>query len=312
MRGMIIVGGEALIDLLVHADGRVAPAAGGGPYNTARTIGRLGQSVAFVGGLSSDRFGTMLRDRLVADGVDLGLATPTTVPTTLAVAELDTEGVATYRFYTAGTSAVALGPAGLPQLDRGAVRAVHVGTLGLVLEPLADAMEGLVERAPVDAVVMVDPNCRPSATPDVARYRGRVDRVLRSADVVKVSTDDLAVLRPGQAAAEAAAALLAAGPAAVLWTDGAGPVRIVTRRGTVSVPAPVVTVADTVGAGDAFGGGFLAAWIRAGHDRAALHGADADGALAAATAVAVRVAAITCTRRGAEPPTATELERSRL
>ena len=312
MRRMIIVGGEALVDLLVHADGRVSATAGGGPFNTARTIGRLGGPVAFVGGLSADRFGAILRAQLLADGVDLRFATPTDAPTTLAVAELDAGGSATYRFYTADTSAVALSAADLPALEPATVRAIHVGTLGLVLEPLGDAMEALVERAPAEAVVMVDPNCRPSATRDLGRLRERVDRILRRADVVKVSTDDLAILRPDQPPAEAAEALLTRGPAVVLWTDGAGPVRILTRRPTASVPTPAVTVADSVGAGDAFGGGFLAAWIGAGHGRAELHAPDADAALVAATGVAVRVAAITCTRRGAEPPTAAELERSRL
>ena len=312
MRAMIVVGGEALVDLIVHADGRFTAAAGGGPYNTARTIGRLGQAVAFVGGLSDDRFGTMLRDRLIADGVDVGLALPTGMPTTLAVAELDSDGVATYRFYTAGTSAVALDVARLPAFAPATVRAIHVGTLGLVLDPLADAMESLVDGAPDEAVVMVDPNGRPSATPDLERYVGRVDRILRRADVVKVSTDDLAMLRPGRPPAEAVSALLAAGPAVVLWTDGAAPVRVVTRDGTASVPTPSVMVADTVGAGDAFGGGFLASWVGAGHGRATLGAKDAHEALLAATHEAVRVAAITCTRRGAEPPTAAELERSRL
>lgn len=304
MGPVIVVGGEALIDLILHPDGRLTAVPGGGPYNTARTIGRLGVPVAFVGGLSTDRFGRRLHDGLVADGVDDGLATITAMPTTLAVAELDPVGVATYRFYLDVTSAAAVGPAGIPSLAGRAVTAVHVGTLGLVVEPLAAAMEALVAGAPDDAVVMLDPNSRPTATPDRAAYVDRVDRLLRRADVVKVSADDLAFLRPGQEPAAAVADLLGRGPGVVLWTDGGGVVQIVTERGRTAVSPPRVPVVDTVGAGDAFGGGFLASWIGSGHGRAEIA---SDEALLSATLQAIRVAAFTCTRAGAEPPTAQEL-----
>lgn len=313
---MIIVGGEALIDLVVHPDGRVVASPGGGPYTTARTIGRLGVAVAFVGGISTDRFGQGLRDGLRADGVSVDFAVPTDAPTTLALAEIDAAGTAAYRFYTSDTSTTALGTdrldtLGLPApLGRSAggggptVAALHVGTLGLVLEPLADAMEALVDRASDDMVVMVDPNCRPAASVDRSRDLDRLGRVIGRADVVKVSTDDLTWLRPGTSPDAAIGAILDAGPAVVLWTDGAAPVRVVTARGTMSIMPPDVRVVDTVGAGDAFGGGFLAAWIGSGLGRAEL---DADDALAAAAHHGVRVASLTCTRAGADPPTAAEL-----
>jgi fructokinase len=301
---VIVVGGEALIDLILHPDGTLAAIPGGGPYNTARTIGRLGLPVAFAGGLSTDRFGQQLHAVLAADGVDDGLAVRTATPTTLAVAELDADGAATYRFYLDGTSALAFDTSALPPPSGTVVTAVHVGTLGLVLEPLASAMEALVDRAPDDAIVMVDPNCRPTATPDRAAYLARVDRLLRRADVVKVSGEDLAFLRPGRAPSDAVANLLDAGPGVVLWTDGAEPVRVVTRRGQTAVVPPTVAVVDTVGAGDAFGGGFLAAWVGSGRGRADVQ---SDEALLDAAHRAVRVAAFTCTRAGAEPPTAADL-----
>ena len=304
MVGVIVVGGEALIDLVLHADGRLAAIPGGGPYNTARTIARLGPTVAFVGGLSTDQFGRRLHDGLVADGVVDTLATVTDAPTTLAVAALDEAGVATYRFYTEGTSATALGPEVLPDLRDRIVTAIHVGTLGLVLDPLASAMEALVAAAPNDALVMLDPNCRPTATADRSAYVARVDRLLRRADIVKVSRDDLAYLRPDLDAAEAATGLLDVGPGAVLLTDGGDGVRILTRRGQTHIAAPRVEVVDTVGAGDAFGGGFLAAWIGSGRGRAEV---ESDDALLAATHHGVRVASFTCTRPGADPPTAAEL-----
>ena len=304
MGRVIVVGGEALIDLVLHADGRLAAIPGGGPFNTARTIGRLGLPVAFVGGLSTDRFGRRLHDGLVADGVADSFAVITDAPTTLAVAELDAAGTASYRFYTAHTSATALGPAELPDLGARIVTAMHVGTLGLVLEPLASAMEALVALASDECLVMLDPNCRPTATADRDAYVARVDRLLRRVDIVKVSTDDLAYLRPDLAAADAAVNLLWSGPRAVLWTDGEAGVRMVTQRGETHVAAPVVDVVDTVGAGDAFGGGFLAAWVGSGRGRVEV---ESDDALLAATHHAVRVASYTCTRAGAEPPTAAEL-----
>lgn len=304
MAPVIVVGGEALIDLILHSDGRLDAVPGGGPYNTARTIGRLGVPVAFVGGVSTDRFGRRLHHGLVTDGVDDALVTTTDRPTTLAVAELDPAGVATYRFYLDGTSATALEPGALPSMAGRTVTAVHVGTLGLVLEPLATAMEALVAAAPADALVMLDPNCRPSATADRDGYTARVDRLLGRADVVKVSADDLAFLRPGLAPVDAVADLLRRGPGVVLWTDGGGAVRVVTPRGRTSIEPPRVTVVDTVGAGDAFGGGFLAGWIGARRGRAEIA---SDGPLLEAVRRAIRVAAFTCTRAGAEPPTAAEL-----
>jgi fructokinase len=305
MHRVIVVGGEALIDLLVAPDGRSAAIPGGGPFNTARTIARLGQPAAFVGRLSTDRFGARLRERLDDDGVDLRFATETDDPTTLALAELDENGTARYRFYVDGTSAAGLTAGSLPDPLPDDVNAVHAGTLGLVLEPLAEAMEALVSRTPDSAIVMLDPNARPSATQDPAAWISRVDRIARRADVVKASIDDLRLLRPGAPPTEAVDDLFELGVRVVLLTDGPRSVTIGTPRGTTTLDPPGVRVVDTIGAGDAFGGGFLAAWVGAGHGRAEL---DDDAALVEATSFAIRVASFTCTRAGADPPTASELE----
>jgi fructokinase len=304
MHRVIVVAGEALIDLLVGADGRLTAIPGGGPFNTARTIARLGQPVGFLGRISSDRFGMRLRDRLVEDGVDVSLVAETDDPTTLAVAELDEAGSATYRFYAQGTSAPGLTVDALPARLPDGVPAVHVGTLGLVLEPLADAVEALVTRAPSTAIVMLDPNGRPSATPDRTAWAARVERLARRADIVKVSADDLRLWHPGVPSAEAVDDLLALGVRVVLLTDGARSVEVVTPRDVTTIDPPAVEVVDTVGAGDAFGGGFLAAWIGDGHGRVDL---DDAAAVVEATGFAVRVASFTCTRAGAEPPTTAEL-----
>ena len=302
MRGVIVVIGEALIDLLVRPDGRIKATAGGGPFNTACTIARLGQQVAFAGRLSTDAFGRRLRDRLVSDGVDLELIVETDDPTTLAVVELGVTGDVSYRFYLIGTSAPGLGMDAVEAIVRPA--ALHIGTLGLVLEPIGSTVEAVVGRMPPETLVMADLNARPSATRDRAAWVARIERLLARVDVLKASVDDLCFFRPGEEPIETAAGIVEDGPSVVLLTDGPQPVRIMTARGSQTVEPPRVEVADSIGAGDAFGGGFLAAWIGAGRGRPDL--ADRD-AIVDATSFAVRVASITCTRPGADPPPASEL-----
>jgi len=302
---MIVVGGESLIDLIVYPGGRLAAISGGGPFNTARTIGRLGGSSTYLGRLSTDRFGRALLDRLVLDGVDCRLVQSTDQPTTLAVAELDESGAATYQFYVEGTAAPGLSLDGLePEPLLAGARALHVGTLGLVLEPMGTTLESLVRAAGDDIVVMVDPNCRPSATPDPVALRARVQRLASRADVIKVSHDDLAFLYPATAAEAAARALLEVGPSAILVTDGGRAVHIVVGSGATELPVPRVEVVDTVGAGDAFGGAFLSSWIERGLGRGDL--ADTER-LGPSVEFAIRVASETCRRAGAEPPTAAEM-----
>jgi fructokinase len=301
---MIVVAGESLIDLIVGADGRVEAIPGGGPYTVARTLGRLGHAVSFLGRLSTDRFGSMLRAGLIADGVDLGLAPPTDAPTLLAVAELDASGAARYRFYVDGTAAPGLVMADVPDGLPATTTALHVGTLGLVFEPMAATIEALVAGVDPDVLVVIDPNCRPTAIADAPAYRGRIGRILGRVDVAKVSVDDLAWLDPGRDPLDAARRFLDRGPSAVLVTNGEQPVRLVTSSGVTALPVPVVRVVDSVGAGDAFGAGFLAAWIGRGRGRADL--ADRS-ALEAATSFAIRVGTLTTMRAGAEPPTMAEL-----
>ncbi len=301
---MIFVGGESLMDLIAYPGGRLVAISGGGPFNTARTIARLGGSAAYLGRLSTDRFGRELLERLGLDGVDCRLVQRTDDPTTLAVAEINESGAATYRFYLEGTSAPGLSADGLPDGLLDGAKALHVGTLGLVLEPMGTTLESLVRDAPDDLVVMIDPNCRPSATPDPAALRARVQRLAVRADVIKVSRDDLAFLNPGVAADDAARALLETGPSAILVTDGGSAVRVVVRAAAIELPVPRVDVVDTVGAGDAFGGAFLSSWIERGLGRADL--ADPEG-LRPSVEFAIRVASETCRRAGAEPPTAAEM-----
>jgi len=299
MAPMIVVAGEALIDLLVDVDGALSAIPGGGPFNTARTIARLGGSVTYLGCLSTDRFGGILRDALLADGVDLTLTGTTDAPTTLAIAELDRDGAATYRFHTAETAAPQVGSAAVAAALATRPRAIHLGTLGLVLEPMASALAGGAAAASPDMLLMLDPNCRPAVIAEKEPYLRRLDRVIARADVVKVSADDLAFIDPGAPSVEAARAIAARGPAVVLLTDGVRPVVVVTAASTIEIAVPQVAVVDTIGAGDAFGGAFLARWLERGFGRAELSDATA---VRDATSSAIEVAALTCQRPGADPP----------
>jgi len=309
---MITVAGEALMDLIVDPGGQVAARTGGGPFNASRVIARLGQPSAFIGRLSGDRFGQMLRAGLDHDGVRVAVEEPADEPSTLAVADIDPAGGARYSFYLDGTSSAMLDAATARAALPAGTEALLVGTLGLVMEPIATSLEWLMESLPPGVMVVLDPNCRPDAIGSRERYLGRLRGFLRRVDVVKASTDDLAYLCPGTAVEDVAADLLRAGgegpagPATVIVTAGPDPVRAFFAGAAAEVRAevPPVDVVDTVGAGDTFGGAFLAWWIGNGLGVADLR----DQALVRdAAAAAAAAAAVTCTRRGADPPWAGEM-----
>ena len=301
---MILVAGEALFDLVSRDGHQLAAHAGGGPFNAARTLGRLGRRVGFLGRVSTDRFGTVLAAMLAEDGVTLDPVLRTDSPTTLALAELDTASDARYRFYERGTSAPDVTPELALALIPADLTILHVGTLGLVLDPMAGALEALVNVVADRAMVFVDPNCRPSAVDDEIGYRDRIARVLSAAHVAKVSADDLAWLHPGLEPVAAARAVRELGPGVVLLTRGGDGATVVTAEHEIDVQAPPVDVIDTIGAGDAFGAGFLAWWDE--HDLGAGDLGD-PALLTQATEFAARVAALTCARAGASPPTRAEL-----
>ena len=179
--------------------------------------------------------------------------------------------------------------------------ALHVGTLGLMLEPLASALEAVVAERAGRTLIAVDPNCRPGLVEaeDEGAYRARLGRVLARTDLVKASAEDLAWLDPGTPPREAARALRDLGPAVVLLTCGADGAVAIGPWGEARVAARPARVVDTIGAGDAFSGAFLAWWRSRGLDRTALERADL---VVRATEFAVVVAALTCERAGATPP----------
>ncbi len=301
---MITVIGEALVDIIVDTQGEVTSVIGGAPLNTARTVARLGVPATFLGGVSVDAFGERIMRLLDDDGVSLALGHQVDEPTTLAIATLDSSGAATYRFMLDGTSAAAVTPEMALGHFSSECRALHVGTLGLVMQPLADASVAVVAAASADQLVMVDPNCRPSVMSDSVVFRTALESVLRRADVVKVSGDDLEFLFPGVEGLAAARALQSDTGAVVLFTDGARAVQVLGAGELVVLEVPQVPVVDTVGAGDSFSGGFLAYWMHQGLGRADLTNSEH---VCAAARFGIAVAGMTCQRPGADPPRAREV-----
>lgn len=294
-----MVCGEALIDVVRDAAGTTRPSPGGGPFNTARALARLGVPVAFLGRLSDDESGRELASLLASDGVSLALASIGHERTTVAVADVDEEGVAEYTFDADGTSAPNLTTAMVPARLASDVRALHVGTLGMVLEPMASTLIEIVEREGQGRFVMLDPNIRSGLIPDDV-YRERLSRVIAGSTVVKASDGDMAWLYPGASHGTAAHRLLEAGVHLVVVTVGERGAFAATREHQVSVDAIHVEVADTIGAGDSFGAALLA-WL---HDHDAL---EPDlrlekTELRRALEFACLAAAITCSRVGADPP----------
>ena len=305
---MILCAGEALIDMLPResAGGEpcFAPYPGGAVFNTAIALGRLGVATAFFCPLSEDMFGAQLRAALADAGVDHGLSPDVARPCTLAFVTL-VEGQARYAFYDRGTALREMRAAELPARPD-AVEAVFLGGISLVAGGCAEAFEALAAQAG-ERVVMIDPNIRPGFIADEAGYRARLARMLARADIVKLSDEDLRwLMGPGEIA-DLAAQMRAQGPGIVVITEGAAGARAFFAGGVAQAGAERVAVVDTVGAGDTFNAGFLAALAQAGHlTRARLAAIDA-GALQDALALGAKAAAVTVSRAGANPPWAGEI-----
>lgn len=323
--GSFLVVGEALVDEVRRAvaDGpttsagarpAASPAAhpGGSPANVAVGLARLGSQVGLLTRFGADAYGALLREHLERNGVELvaGAATASAPATSVALAQLDEAGGATYTFSLDWD----LPPVESTLLDRAVAGAtcLHTGSLATALAPGAAGVRRLVERARAasSATVSYDPNLRPALLGAPEDVRPDVQAVVALADVVKASEEDLRWLLPGEDPRQVAARWLQLGPALVVVTRGGQGAYAVTRRAQLDVPAPPVDVVDTVGAGDAFTAGLLD-----GLDRAGLLGDGRPGALADAAAdtlspvleQAVRVGTLTCARPGADPPTRAEL-----
>lgn len=311
---MILCCGEALIDMIpvqTAAGGQAfQPHAGGAIFNTAIALGRLRVDTGFVSGLSTDLFGQQLRDALGQSHVRSDHAVISDKPTTLAFVEL-TDGQASYTFYDENTAGRSLTPDMIPDLPR-SVDALYFGGISLISEPCADFYLALATRAGAGHVIMLDPNIRTGFIKDEASYRSRLERMIALADIVKVSDEDLDWIVPGAEPLAEKAKALAAGKLLLVTRGRKGAVGYLPDGAAIEVEARTVDMVDTVGAGDTFNAGVLAALARAGvltkEKITCLTPEDAEAALA----YGASVAAITVSRAGANPPWAHEIDETGL
>jgi fructokinase len=306
---MILCCGDALIDmlprLLENGSRAFLPVAGGALLNSAVALGRLGEHAGFVSGISDDLFGTLLTEALESAGVDCSHCLRSRRPTTLAFVTLK-DGHADYTFYDENSAARMILPDDLPAVVE--ADAMLFGAISLIAEPCGSAYETLAARMHGRCVIMLDPNIRPGFIDDETAYRKRLDRMTAIADILKVSQEDLEWLSHGKPTEELIGRWLQGNAKLVLITRGGSGAQAIATHGTVDVAAPRVTVVDTVGAGDAFNAGILSGLRRIGClSKNGLENIGEDK-LAEAVGFAVKVAAATVSRPGADPPWLAEIE----
>jgi fructokinase len=316
MSQLITCVGELLIDFLpIVEDGRTVGFRmhpGGSVMNVAVTAARLDQPVAFASKVSTDMFGRELRAFVESQGVDTRFLLDSPAQSTLAFVSM-AGGEAAYNFYTTGTADTLLTIDEFPPALFDETRILHFGSISLLRGTTPAAALAAAERLKGRALLSIDPNLRPNLIEDESAYRATLDRAMRLADIIKISEADLGWLMPGATLDGAAAALMTHGAALVIVTRGGSGVLALHRTSggetrAITLPAFPITLVDTVGAGDSYSGGLLAALAaRNIVTRDALESlAEAD--LVAALRFAAAVAALTCTRPGADPPRLAEVE----
>ncbi len=289
------VAGEALIDL-INVGGSHSAHVGGGPANTAKALARLGFSSVFVGGISSDEYGSLIEAELLESGVDLTSVYRSSLPTAMARALIDENGVARYQFELEGTATFAFSASWLPT---DSVDVIHVGSVATLVQPGAKALFQWVSEA--NSVVVFDPNVRPSIEGDVPSYRAAVEEWISVSDVVKLSEDDLSWLY-AESELVVVNRWLESGVSLVVVTLGAAGLRAYGKGFVLSVPGALVDLVDTVGAGDTIGAVLVEGVLKNG-----LTGLLDESVLRSVLERAVTAAGITCSRAGANPPWKSEL-----
>jgi len=308
---MILCCGEALIDMVAAPsldgpDGFV-PHSGGAVFNTAIALGRLGARAGMLTGLSRDMFGDQLADALKASDVDTTHIIRSDRPSTLAFVKLE-DGQASYSFFDENSAGRMIRAEDMPELPSD-ITALFFGGISLASDPSASAYAALLERQGGPRAVMIDPNIRPLFITDAEGYRRRMAAMIRQADIVKVSDEDLNWLNPAPLTqAEKISAMLDTGPSVVIVTQGAaGAIATLADGTSITVPSVKTNVVDTIGAGDTFNAGFLAKLSELDLLTPEALGTLDPDVLRDAMTYGARVAAITVSRAGANPPWANEL-----
>ena len=302
MTARILIAGEALTDIVVDADGGRREYPGGSPMNVAVALARLGHDAHLLTAIGEDPRGDAIRAHLDDSGVHL---TPSSVGpgrTSTAEAVLDANGAATYTFDLAWDP----DPAGLPSdLD-----AVHTSSIAAVMEPGASTLAELLRTARTAATISYDPNARPTLMGEPADVRARIEENIALSDVVKASDEDVTWLYGTDDVEDVVSSWRELGPSLTVLTRGGEGSVAFAGSGRVQVAPVPVEVVDTVGAGDTFSAGILDALADKdllGADRREMLGAIPSDELAAVLRRAARLAAITVSRAGANPPWSREL-----
>jgi len=307
---MFLVCGEALYDLFV-ADGdgpghlRMDARPGGSPFNVAIGMSRLGAPSALLTGMSDDMLGARLASVLENEGVDTRYLVRTGRRTTLSVVGVNEAGVPSYIFYGDGSADCGLTPGDLPEIG-GDVTGLHFGSYSTVVRPVADAFMALAKRHS-GLFLTLDPNVRPTIEPDFAIWRERVDALRPMTGLVKVSDEDLGMLYPDDDPVDIVRGWAKDGPALVVLTRGGEGVVGVRGEDVFRATPPETDVVDTVGAGDTFMAALLAGVSGEADPAGALRAMSGEGVSALLNRAAT-AAAITCSRRGADLPTAADLD----
>jgi fructokinase len=294
-RALVI--GEALIDIVQHGS-RANAHVGGSPLNVAVGLARLGIDVEFGTEFAGDEHGTMIEDRLARAHVRVTKTSASDRPTSTAVARIGVDGSPTYAFELTWNFDIP------PQTEGFAV--VHVGSIGALRPPGAWAVIDLVEALPPEILVSFDPNIRPALLPSQEQTRALVERFAARADVVKLSDEDAEWLYPDDPSA-APRRLLACGASLVAVTRGSAWSEIHAKSRTVIVPTYRTTVVDTIGAGDSYMSGMIAAIVRGGLTTRVFDGTLGEEELRTIGSFAAAAAGLTVSRAGAVPPTEEEL-----
>ncbi len=308
---MIVCCGEALIDMIpsetAGGEQGYVPHPGGAIFNIAIALGGLGARAGILTGLPTDLFSQQLAETLEASHVDLSQIVRSDRLTTLAFVRL-TDCHATYSFYYENSVGRMLSYADIPTLPA-EFSALYFAGISVACEPGADAYAALLEQQGADRAVMIDPNIRVDFGRNVDQYRSRLNEMIARADIVKVSDGDLDwILSESISLQEKVEALIKMGPSVVILTRGSeGATDYLCGGGQVHVPAMSVEIVDTVGAGDTFNAGVSAKLSELSKLRKINLRNLLEASLKLALEHGSRVAAVTVTRAGANPPWAAEL-----
>jgi len=310
IRIVFIVSGEALMDVFVGAstptgvgmDARI----GGSPLNVAIGLARLGQPVAFLGGVSKGQLGERLLEAMRAENVGLDCVELLAAPTTLSLIGLDAQGVPDYAFYGEGAADRCLSLGALDKVPAGA-SVFQFGSYAMVIPGTGDTQRALVEREHTRSLISYDPNVRLNVEPDKAVWRATLDWMLPRTHLLKISDEDLHLLYPGASMEALAKEWLQKGPSLVVITRGGEGSLVWTANTHFAMPGRSITLVDTVGAGDTFTAAMLTRLAEKGLATPAGLTSLTEPDLREVIDFATRAAAITCSRRGADLPRRAEV-----